>query len=36
VARTIDEGFGIATDHSYSDKRIALETAVLDWLASLL
>jgi hypothetical protein len=24
-----------ATDHSYSNKRIALETAVLDWLASL-
>jgi uncharacterized protein len=24
-----------ATDHSYSDKRIALQTAVLDWLASL-
>src|SRR5271154_1165399 len=26
----------LAADHSYSDKRIALETAVLDWLASLL
>ncbi len=25
----------LATDHSYSDKRIALETVVLDWLASL-
>jgi hypothetical protein len=25
----------LATDHSYSDKRIALETAVLDWLTTL-
>ena len=25
----------LATDHSYSDKRIALETVVVDWLASL-
>ena len=25
----------LATDHSYSDQRIALETVVLDWLASL-
>ena len=26
----------LATDHSYSDQRIALETVVLDWLATLL
>jgi D-aminopeptidase len=25
----------LATDHSYSDMRIALETTVLDWLATL-
>ncbi len=25
----------LATDHSYSDKRIALETTVIDWLATL-